>query len=230
MGDIMENETRMSKYKELREKIRAEMDIEQTSQLEKEEDDDYLGFMVKTYNDITYDKDDEFAAQKYDAKMEILNKIKQMNTEPVKEKKSFFKEKNKETSDSNHKKLSFLEKLARLSSEEDKEKLKEFQKEENEQLIKEEQITEEPVENIIKEQSDVKSEDADMNHSLLDFVSLLKKDDIQKVVKEDKMNEVKETDNEELEEDEPRDITDYIIIGLMIALVAIFLLIVKQMF
>ena len=47
MGDIMENETRMSKYKELRERVRAEMEIEYSVPQNDNIDDDFLGFMSK---------------------------------------------------------------------------------------------------------------------------------------------------------------------------------------
>lgn len=214
MGDIMENETRMSKYKELRERVRAEMEIEYSVPQNDNIDDDFLGFMSKDETNSQLSSGDDFKVNKYDTKMEILTKIKGIQNEPVTEKKPSLKDKFSQlTSKEPTEKKSFLEKLARLSTKEDVKELEEF--------IEEEKTSVENNEEEVK----------DMNCSLLDFVTLLKKEDVENAVKDDVKEETKQ-EVVEIEEDESKvnKLIDIIILGLVVVLVIFLILILKQSF
>lgn len=249
----MEKQTRMNKYKELREKVRAELEVELKKNDIESSEDDYLSFISKNNisdqieNTVEIDAKDE----NYDKKLEILNIIKG-NTEtevPSEEKKSSFlsklsqlsfKDKFKgdedeslldddENTDSfieqsindedeeikevisdnknDHKKMTFLEKLAALSVKEEDELDEDF----NHIAV-----------NDIEEETDDELEKELINpeHSLLNFVSLVKdEDDVSSNKNDEDGNNVK-----------LNKIIDFVIIVLMVVLFIFLFMIIMQLF
>ncbi|MCD7949999.1 MAG: hypothetical protein LUG12_07065 [Erysipelotrichaceae bacterium] len=135
----MEKETRMSKYKDLRDEMKEEVAISpQEFSNEEEDEDDFLSFMKedekKTFNDtleeplsyetLSIDSEEIKSAlndakvkvgkEKYNTRLDILNKIKKdENTE--------------EEVEEPQNKMTLLERLAAMSPEEDAEELKKYE-------------------------------------------------------------------------------------------------------
>lgn len=216
----MEKETRMSRYKALRERVRSEMEIEFSVSHDDNIEDDFLLFInKKEENEIV---EDEYVSGKYDTKMEILNIVKSYNKDV--EKKPSLKDKFQHLTHKKdkEKKLTFLEKLARLSTKEDVKELNKFIEEEKTVEIEQTTKTEE------KQVSEVSKDE--MDSSLLDFVALLKKDEVNKAVNE---VEKEQQDKDLIEEDDESKlgkIIDIIIVGLIVLLAVFLLLIIKQLF
>lgn len=149
----MEKQTRMSKYKKLRDEMMDEVTINNPSSIENEnvEDDDFLSFLPKeekkSINDtlmepLSYETlDDEnesikmalndakvnLGKEQYNTRLDILNKIKKEENGPHKE-ISQTKEMGKEKfSQESEKKMTLLEKLAAMSPEEDAEELRKYE-------------------------------------------------------------------------------------------------------
>ncbi len=134
----MEKETRMSKYKDLRDEMKEEVAISPQEFVNDEEDDDFLSFIKddeqKTFNDtleeplsyetLSIDSEEIKSAlndakvkvgkEKYNTRLDILNKIKKdENTE--------------EEVEEPQNKMTLLERLAAMSPEEDAEELKKYE-------------------------------------------------------------------------------------------------------
>lgn len=138
----MEKQTRVNKYKELREEMKEEVAIDRIVVDEKDvEDDDFLAFLPRSekpslddtlveplsYETLKNDNEtvrsaihlakENVGKDQYNTRLDILNKIKQEDiVEPV-------VQKNKEP----QKKMSLLEKLAAMSPEEDAEELRKYE-------------------------------------------------------------------------------------------------------
>ncbi|MCD7810202.1 MAG: hypothetical protein LUH02_12765 [Erysipelotrichaceae bacterium] len=134
----MEKETRMSKYKDLRDEMKEEVAISPQEIFNDEEDDDFLSFIKddeqKTFNDtleeplsyetLSIDSEEIKSAlndakvkvgkEKYNTRLDILNKIKKdENTE--------------EEVEEPQNKMTLLERLAAMSPEEDAEELRKYE-------------------------------------------------------------------------------------------------------
>ncbi|MCD8028328.1 MAG: hypothetical protein LUF02_06635 [Erysipelotrichaceae bacterium] len=134
----MEKETRMSKYKELRDEMKEEVAISPQELTIDEEDDDFLSFIKedekKTFNDtleeplsyetLSIDSEEIKSAlndakvkvgkEKYNTRLDILNKIKK-------------DENTVEEEEEPQNKMTLLERLAAMSPEEDAEELKKYE-------------------------------------------------------------------------------------------------------
>ncbi|MCD7894610.1 MAG: hypothetical protein LUG60_13065 [Erysipelotrichaceae bacterium] len=134
----MEKETRMSKYKDLRDEMKEEVAISPQEFSNDDEDDDFLSFIKddekKTFNDtleeplsyetLSIDSEEIKSAlndakvkvgkEKYNTRLDILNKIKK-------------DENNIEEEEEPQNKMTLLERLAAMSPEEDAEELKKYE-------------------------------------------------------------------------------------------------------
>ncbi len=135
----MEKETRMSKYKELRDEMKEEVAISPQEFInDEEDDDDFLSFIKedekKSFNDtleeplsyetLSIDSEEIKSAlndakvkvgkEKYNTRLDILNKIKK-------------DENAEEEEEEPQNKMTLLEKLAAMSPEEDAEELKKYE-------------------------------------------------------------------------------------------------------
>lgn len=142
----MEKETRISKYKELREEMKEEVAIDRHTMIDEsdDEDDDFLSFLPKkevpreddtlmeplSYETLKNDNEEVKMAlneakvnvgkEQYNTRLDILNKIKRED----KPAHAATSESQKETP---KKKMTLLEKLASMSPEEDVEELRKFE-------------------------------------------------------------------------------------------------------
>ncbi len=142
----MEKETRISKYKELREEMKEEVAIDRHTMINEsdDEDDDFLSFLPKkevpreddtlmeplSYETLKNDNEEVKMAlneakvnvgkEQYNTRLDILNKIKRED----KLAHATTDESQKETP---KKKMTLLEKLASMSPEEDVEELRKFE-------------------------------------------------------------------------------------------------------
>lgn len=150
----MEKQTRVNKYKELREEMKEEVAIDRHVVEENiDEEDDFLAFLPQsdkpslddtlveplTYESLKHDNEDIKSAihsakmnvgkEQYNTRLDILNKIKQEDKEyvPVHEYQTEEFSKGHIVKEESQKKMSLLEKLAAMSPEEDAEELKKFE-------------------------------------------------------------------------------------------------------
>lgn len=159
----MEKQTRVSKYKELRDEMKEEVAInQQVNDVSIEEDDDFLAFLPKeekktiedtlmeplSYETLDHDNEDVLNAlneakvnvgkEKYNTRLDILNKIKQDSHDYIPA-HGQDKDIQKSEDDKPQMKMSLLEKLAAMSPEEDAEELKKYEEELTvEELMKQE--------------------------------------------------------------------------------------------
>lgn len=149
----MEKQTRVSKYKELREEMKEEVAINQQAHDSiLDEDDDFLSFLPKeekakiddtlmeplTYETLDRESDDVLQAlnqakvnvgkEKYNTRLDILNKIKQ-DSDYVPAHSQQSESQSITQTDQSQKKMSLLERLAAMSPEEDAEELKRYEEE-----------------------------------------------------------------------------------------------------
>lgn len=229
----MEKQTRVSKYKELREEMKEEVAInQQTSDTHVDEDDDFLAFLPKeeekkiddtlmeplSYETLNHDNEDVLNAlneakvnvgkEKYNTRLDILNKIKQDNPDYIPA--HGYKQETKEMTQLNQsdKKMSLLERLAAMSPEEDAEELKKYEEEVTvEELMKKEKKRTSRQE---KEKVEVKP---------------------QPVVHEKKVEVVEPIEEDDEEEGNGKLVTilNYVIVVFMIVFIALVVLIVKQL-
>lgn len=149
----MEKQTRMSKYKELREEMKEEVAINRhLNENTVDEDDDFLAFLPKeekkiddtlmeplSYETLNEDNDNVRQAlneakvnvgkEQYNTRLDILNKIKQDHSEyvPAHEYQKDDFQKGHAVQAEPQRKMSLLEKLAAMSPEEDAEELKKYE-------------------------------------------------------------------------------------------------------
>lgn len=144
----MEKQTRINKYKELRDEMKEEVAIDrQVTYEQDDEDDDFLSFLPQnhqkdiqdtlmeplSYETLKPDSEDIKSAlneaktnmgkEQYNTRLDILNKIKQSEEHQPQHSEASQSEVKSEP----QKKMSLLEKLAAMSPEEDAEKLKKYE-------------------------------------------------------------------------------------------------------
>ena len=144
----MEKQTRINKYKELRDEMKEEVAINsQVTYEQDDEDDDFLSFLPQnhqkdiqdtlmeplSYETLKPDSEDIKSAlneaktnmgkEQYNTRLDILNKIKQSEEHQPQHSEASQSEVKAEP----QKKMSLLEKLAAMSPEEDAEELKKYE-------------------------------------------------------------------------------------------------------
>lgn len=144
----MEKQTRINKYKELRDEMKEEVAIDRQVTYEQDnEDDDFLSFLPQnhqkdiqdtlmeplSYETLKPDSEDIKSAlneaktnmgkEQYNTRLDILNKIKQSEEHQPQHSEASQSEVKAEP----QKKMSLLEKLAAMSPEEDAEELKKYE-------------------------------------------------------------------------------------------------------
>lgn len=144
----MEKQTRINKYKELRDEMKEEVAIDrQVTYEQDDEDDDFLSFLPQnhqkdiqdtlmeplSYETLKPDSEDIKSAlneaktnmgkEQYNTRLDILNKIKQSEEHQPQHSEASHSEVKAEP----QKKMSLLEKLAAMSPEEDAEELKKYE-------------------------------------------------------------------------------------------------------
>ncbi len=144
----MEKQTRINKYKELRDEMKEEVAIDrQVTYEQDDEDDDFLSFLPQnhqkdiqdtlmeplSYETLKPDSEDIKSAlneaktnmgkEQYNTRLDILNKIKQSEEHQPQHSEASQSEVKSEP----QKKMSLLEKLAAMSPEEDAEELKKYE-------------------------------------------------------------------------------------------------------
>ena len=144
----MEKQTRINKYKELRDEMKEEVAIDrQVTYDQDDEDDDFLSFLRQnhqkdiqdtlmeplSYETLKPDSEDIKSAlneaktnmgkEQYNTRLDILNKIKQSEEHQPQHSEASQSEVKSEP----QKKMSLLEKLAAMSPEEDAEELKKYE-------------------------------------------------------------------------------------------------------
>lgn len=144
----MEKQTRINKYKELRDEMKEEVAIDrQVTYEQDDEDDDFLSFLPQnhqkdiqdtlmeplSYETLKPDSEDIKSAlneaktnmgkEQYNTRLDILNKIKQSEEHQPQHSEASQSEVKAEP----QKKMSLLEKLAAMSPEEDAEELKKYE-------------------------------------------------------------------------------------------------------
>lgn len=154
----MEKQSRIQKYKELREEMKEEVAINRhIDTTSVDEDDDFLAFIPKPtqedmndtlMNPLSYETLDEdsnvqhalneakvnMGKEQFNTRLDILNKIKKEEVQQPRhmEEEHIYEEKQEEP-----KKMSLLEKLAAMSPEEDAEELRRYEEETSiEELVK----------------------------------------------------------------------------------------------
>ena len=170
----MEKQTRMSKYKQLRETINDEVAIQHKETIETVEDDDFLAFISKkeevnledtllepkTFETLEEEKHVKEALNEakvnvgkeaYNTRLDILSKIRSEEIK-VKEEKPIEKEPAK--------KMSLLERLAAMSPEEDVEEFKEYEEEQKKTVEKKEIKEEKREDQVIVVDDDDDEEDS----------------------------------------------------------------------
>lgn len=180
----MEKQSRIQKYKELREEMKEEVAINRhIDTTSVDEDDDFLAFIPKTkqedindtlMNPLSYETLDEdsnvqhalneakvnIGKEQFNTRLDILNRIKK---EEIHEPRHMEEEHVYETKQEEvPKKMSLLEKLAAMSPEEDAEELRKYEEETSiEQLVKsqksEKKVKKEKV--VVEEYDDEADED-----------------------------------------------------------------------
>lgn len=192
----MEKQTRVNKYKELREGMKEEVAINHAvNESTSDEDDDFLSFLPKeekkkvedtlieplSYETLNQDNENvrnalneakvNVGKEKYDTRLDILNKIKQDSSDyqPAHEYKNEDISETKKNEP--QKKMSLLEKLAAMSPEEDVEELKEYEKELTVQELMKEEIK--PQKELIQEEEGVDEfeEEETENSKLVTFLN-----------------------------------------------------------
>lgn len=150
----MEKQTRVNKYKELREEMKEEVSIDRhVVEDNVDDEDDFLGFLPKSekpslndtlveplsYETLKKDNEDVRSAihsakvnvgkEQYNTRLDILNKIKHDDKDYdfSHEQRSQDFSKGHAVKEEPQKKMSLLEKLAAMSPEEDAEELKKFE-------------------------------------------------------------------------------------------------------
>lgn len=177
----MEKQTRMNKYKELREEMKEEVGIDrQVNTSIVDEEDDFLSFLPKkdkkdiddtlmeplSYETLDHDNEDvrqalneakvKIGKEQYNTRLDILNKIKQEEHIPAHQASPEPVSRNH--NESPDKKMSLLEKLAAMSPEEDVEELERYEEDLNvSQLMKEQKKTRK-AKKLEKEKQEIKQE------------------------------------------------------------------------
>lgn len=228
----MEKQTRINKYKTLRDEMKEEVAIDRQITVEQEdEEDDFLSFLPQdhskdiqdtlmeplSYETLKPDNEEIKTAlneakvnvgkEQYNTRLDILNKIKQAEEHQPQHAQSVEDEKK----DESHKKMSFLEKLAAMSPEEDAEELKKY----------EEGLT---VADFMKE--DKKK----TKREKVEEPKREKKPKHQKEVKEQPQKEIIVEENEDEEDSKLVTILNYIIIIFILVFVVLAFFIAKQLF
>jgi len=228
----MEKQTRVNKYKELREGMKEEVAINQQVSDTPIEDDDFLAFLPKeekkkvedtlmeplSYETLDHDNEDVLNAlneakvnvgkEKYNTRLDILNKIKQDSSDYVPAHGQY--QENQETVEAKpQKKMSLLEKLAAMSPEEDAEELKKY----------EEELT---VEKLMKEEKKKKTRQEKKKVVEVE----------ETVVNVPETEEISVMDDEEEVEEESKlvKVLNYVIIVFIIIFIVLVCLIIKQSF
>ena len=222
----MEKQTRINKYKELRDEMKEEVAIDrQVTYEQDDEDDDFLSFLPQnhqkdiqdtlmeplSYETLKPDSEDIKSAlneaktnmgkEQYNTRLDILNKIKQSEEHQPQHSEASQSEVKAEP----QKKMSLLEKLAAMSPEEDAEELKKY----------EEGLT---VADFMKE---------DKKKS--------KREKVEKTEKREKHQEPVENIKEDSDDEDQEDsklvtILNYVIIVFIVIFIVLALFIAKQLF
>lgn len=229
----MEKQTRINKYKELRDEMKEEVAIDRQMTYEQdEEDDDFLSFLPQnkqkdvqdtlveplSYETLKPDNEEIKSAlneakvnvgkEQYNTRLDILNKIKQSEEhQPQHAAASEMPEKKEEP----QKKMSLLEKLAAMSPEEDAEELKKY----------EEGLT---VADFMKE---------DKKKAKREMVEKPQYEEAKpKKVKKQRENVIEEENSLEDEEQESKLVTilNYVIIIFIVVFIVLAIFIVKELF
>ena len=198
----MEKQTRINKYKELRDEMKEEVAIDrQVTYEQDDEDDDFLSFLPQnhqkdiqdtlmeplSYETLKPDSEDIKSAlneaktnmgkEQYNTRLDILNKIKQSEEHQPQHSEASQSEVKAEP----QKKMSLLEKLAAMSPEEDAEELKkyeegltvaDFMKEDKIEKTEKREKHQEPVENIKEDSDDEDQEDSKLV-TILNYVIIV---------------------------------------------------------
>jgi len=224
----MEKQTRMNKYKDLRNEMKEEVAIENQYQEDNfDDEDDFLAFLPRekqpvnedtlkeplNYENLNNEDEDlrqaineaktQIGKEKYNTRLDILNHIKKDEDpeyEPVHGPKSGFEE--------SQKKMSLLEKLAAMSPEEDAEELRKFQEMTSADLTKE----------INKRKINEKEKTKEVTEETIETKNLV----IEKEVQQEK-KQPKETDDSKLTK-----VLNYVIIIFMIISIILLFFIIKQ--
>ncbi len=239
----MEKQTRVSKYKELRDEMKEEVAINRDmNTASQEEEDDFLAFMPKqeekkiedtlieplSYETLDQDSEDVVNAlreakvtvgkERYNTRLDILNKIKQdssyVPTHGVKEESVQEVQQEEPT-----KKMSLLERLAAMSPEEDAEELKKYEEELSiDELMKQEKKKARQERKKREEEHFEKTRAVDMEKT---------------VVKEEKVikpQPIEDTDKQEENRGKLVTILNYVIVVFMAIFLVLVFLIAKQLF
>lgn len=228
----MEKQTRVSKYKDLREEMKEEVAIDRhVSVTPEDEDDDFLAFLPKdekpslddtlmeplSYETLNKDNEEVKMAlneakvnvgkEQYNTRLDILNKIKQEESDyvPAREYQADDFKEGHVVDEQPHKKMSLLEKLAAMSPEEDAEELKKF----------EEDLT---VADFVKEQKKKKVRPTPVEEEPTVKIKKTKRTEV-----------MEESNTEENEENKVVTILNYVIIVLIVVFVVLAFFIVKQL-
>lgn len=229
----MEKQTRINKYKELRDEMKEEVAIDRQMTYEQdEEDDDFLSFLPQnkpkdiqdtlmeplSYETLKPDNEEIKSAlneakvnvgkEQYNTRLDILNKIKQSEEHQPQHAATSEKPEKKEEP---QKKMSLLEKLAAMSPEEDAEELKKY----------EEGLT---VADFMKE---------DKKKAKREMVEKPKHEEIKpKKVKKQRENVIEEENSLEDEEQESKLVTvlNYVIIIFIVVFIVLAIFIVRELF
>ena len=219
----MEKQTRINKYKDLRDEMKEEVAIDrQVTYEQDDEDDDFLSFLPQdrpkdiqdtlmeplSYETLKPDNENiqtalneaktNMGKEQYNTRLDILNKIKQSEEHQPLHSESVQPEAKVEP----QKKMSLLEKLAAMSPEEDAEELKRY----------EEGLT---VADFMKEDK-----------------KKTRREKVEKTEKREKRQEPVENRQEEMEEEDSKLVTilNYVIIVFIIVFIVLAFFIAKQLF
>lgn len=233
----MEKQTRINKYKELRDEMKEEVAIDRHAAFDSnDEDDDFLSFLPQnrekeiddtlmeplSYETLKQDNEEVKSAlnevkvnvgkEQYNTRLDILNKIKQTEEHvPQHAATSLEETEVKKTQSSPQKKMSLLEKLAAMSPEEDAEELKKY----------EEDLT---VADFMKDEKKKKNRVEKENVSQHETLKPQKA-----MQKENEENEDEFFDDEEEEESKLVTVLNYVIIVFIVVFIVLAFFIVKQL-
>lgn len=238
----MEKQTRMNKYKDLREEMKSEVTINQhVRTMDDDDDDDFLAFLPKEEKPAiddtlmeplsyeTLDEDNEnikmalneakvnVGKDQYNTRLDILNKIKKEEGrhEAVHEYRGYVKE--DKSPEEQPKKMSLLEKLVAMSPEEDAEELRKFEEDMTvADMMKETKKTKKKVESPKVEKPQKKEKPR---------VEKQPKQEVKKAVKKKEIKQEEEVE----EESKLVKFLNYVIIVFIIIFVVLAFLIVKQL-
>lgn len=189
----MEKQTRVTKYKELRDEMKEEVAIHhQLNETIIDEDDDFLSFIPKTeekkniddtlmeplsYETLNDDNDnvkhalnkakENVGKEQYNTRLDILNRIKQ--EESTIEKEVPQKEQTQHVEP--QRKMSLLEKLAAMSPEEDAEELKKYEEQLKISDYMKEEKKQKKKEKAKKVEKDVQEQPKEKESKLITFLN-----------------------------------------------------------